>query len=134
VLKAIDKKFFEPPKLSPTSQRYKKYYISSQSGTVFVPDLDPLENPHLVNKLIKVEPTVDKEQLEEIRLNRDPQQIVEFELSMPEILYGCDSWELVVDFLELYELKERQVAWALLSQHERERLAFLKKHSQPQLM
>ncbi|MBW4567191.1 MAG: hypothetical protein KME31_03980 [Tolypothrix carrinoi HA7290-LM1] len=127
VLEAIDKRFFEPPKLSPTSQRYKKYYISSQSGTVFVPDLDPLENPHLVNKLIKVEPAVDKEQLEEIRLNRDSQQIVEFELSMPEILCGCDSWELVVDFLELYELQERQVAWALLSQSERERLAFLNK-------
>lgn len=125
VLKAIDKRFSSPPELSPTSQRYKKYYISSQSGTVFVPDLDPLENPHLVNKLIKVEPAVDKEQLEEIRLNRDPQQIVEFELSMPEILYGCDSWELVVDFLELYERKEGQVAWALLSQPERERLAFL---------
>jgi hypothetical protein len=125
VLQAIDKRFSQGRELSPTSQRYKKYYISSQSGTVFVPDLDPLENPHLVNKLIKVELTVDKQELEEIRLNRDSQQIVEFELSMPEILYGCDSWELVVDFLELYSLHERQVAWALLSQSERERLALL---------
>ncbi len=127
VLEAIDRRFRSLPELSPTSHKYKKIYTSGRLGTVVVPDIDPLEKPHLFNQFMGVEQAADcLEDLEIIKLLKDEQQTTEFELGVVETLAVCDSWEMVADFLGTYSRVERQIGWALLPVASRARLAGLR--------